>query len=151
MALEFRLTLAGDIPLEDVAELAAANPTEKPTSTGDPRLLSARLYEERGYALSVYAGEHGYFDAEDDGGARWEWEPATFVDVDFSMRGDEVMEKAIPNMVDAVARVLAGRPEDAALVQGGNYLLLTRTDGVTRKHRPDWWSHHDLAGKAIQP
>ncbi|WBB70726.1 SitI3 family protein [Micromonospora sp. WMMD812] len=146
MALEFRLTLAGDIALEDIAELAAADPSEKPTPTALPRVLSARLYEQRGYALSVYTGDHGYFDAEDDDGSLWEWELTDYVNVGFSMRGDEIAEKGIPNMAATVARVLAGRPEDAALVQTDGYLLLTRVGGVLRKHRPVFWSHYGLEG-----
>ncbi|WBB47778.1 SitI3 family protein [Verrucosispora sp. WMMA2044] len=34
-----------------------------------------------------------------------------------------------------VARVLAARKEDAALVQNGSWLLLTRTAGELRRHR----------------
>lgn len=146
MAVEFRLTLAGDVPLEDVAELAAVDVTEKPAPTANPRLLTARLYDQRGYALSVYSGDHGYFDAEDDDGSRWEWEPETYVDVDFSMSTDDLVDKGIPNMVAAVARILAGRNEDAALVQNGNYLLLTRIDGELRKRRTTWWSHYGVDG-----
>jgi hypothetical protein len=66
------------------------------------------------------------------------------VSVTFSMRAGDIVEKGIPSMVAAVKRVLAGRHEDAALVQDGNYLLLTRTDGVIRTHRPDWWHHYHL-------
>ncbi|MFG3421227.1 SitI3 family protein [Micromonospora sp. NPDC049460] len=144
MAVEFRLTLAGSAPLEEVAELAAADVTEMPTPTDNPRLFSARLYEERGYALTIYAGRHGYYDAEDDDGTRWEWEPETYVDLDFSMHADDLVDKGIPNMAAAVARVLAGRSEDAALVQNGNWLLLTRVAGRVRKHRQSWWDHYGV-------
>ncbi|WBB91396.1 SitI3 family protein [Verrucosispora sp. WMMC514] len=144
MAVEFRLVLAGDPPVAEVAALTAADPGEVPRPTSNPALLSARLYDQRGYAITVRAGTNGYWEAEADGEARWEWEPATYVSVTFSMRADDIAEKGIPNMVAAVKRVLAGRDEDAALVQEGNYLLLTRTDGVIRTHRPDWWHHYHL-------
>ncbi|MEW2386043.1 SitI3 family protein [Micromonospora sp. NPDC047707] len=150
MAVEFRLTLAGDLSLEHVADLVAANSAERPRPSGtNPRLFSVRLYETRGYALSVYSGNQGYFDAEDDNGARWEWEPETYVDIDFSMRADDVVDKGIPNMMKAVARVLAARQEDAALVQNGNWLLLTRVGGTLRRHRPTWWSHYGVADLII--
>ncbi|WP_307870925.1 SitI3 family protein [Micromonospora sp. C51] len=92
---------------------------------------------------------NGYWKAEADGEDRWEWEPAAYVSVTFSMRADDIAEKGIPNMVAAVGRVLAGRDEDAALVQDGNYLVLTRTDGVIRTYRPDWWHHYHLDRSVI--
>ncbi|GIJ36273.1 SitI3 family protein [Micromonospora sediminimaris] len=144
MAVEFRLVLAGDPPVAEVAALTAADPREVPRPTSNPALLSARLYDQRGYAITVRAGTNGYWEAETDGEARWEWEPAKYVSVTFSMRADDIAAKGIPNMVAAVGRVLAGRDEDAALVQDGNYLLLTRTDGVIRTHRPDWWHHYHV-------
>ncbi|MEU7757711.1 SitI3 family protein [Micromonospora aurantiaca (nom. illeg.)] len=145
MAVEFRLTLAGDLPPEHVVDLVAAEPAERPRpSATNLRLFSARHYETRGYALTVSSGSQGYFDAEADDGARWEWEPETYVDIDFSMRADDVVDKGIPNMMKAVARVLAARQEDAALVQNGNWLLLTRTAGELRRHRPTWWSHYGI-------
>lgn len=145
MAVEFRLTLAGDLPLNDVADLVAADVTERPRPSGTrARLFSARLYGTRGYTLTVSSGSQGYFDAEADDGARWEWEPEMYVDIDFSMKADDLVDKGIPNMMKAVAQVLAARKEDAALVQSGNWLLLTRTTGELRRHRPTWWSHYGI-------
>ncbi|WP_018790519.1 SitI3 family protein [Salinispora arenicola] len=149
MAIEFRLTLAGDIPLDQVAELAAPEATEKPIPPGHPRLLSADLYEQCGYAVSITEGSHGYYDAEDDDGARWEWEPDTYVNIGFRMRADDMGDKGIPNMLATVARVLNGRPEDAALVQDGNWLLLTRVGGTVRKHNVALW--YDEAFDNILP
>ncbi|WP_432049845.1 SitI3 family protein [Verrucosispora sp. NA02020] len=146
MAVEFRLVLAGDPPVAEVAALTAADPREVPRPTSNPVLFSARLYDQRGYAITVRSGSDGYWEAEADGEDRWEWEPATYVSVSFSMRADDIVEKGIPNMVAAVRRVLASCTEDAALVQDGNYLLLTRTDGVVRIHRLDWWHHYHLGG-----
>lgn len=143
MAVEFRLTLAGDLPLNDVADLVAADVTERPRPRGTrARLFSARLYDTRGCALTVSSGSQGYFDAEADDGTRWEWEAETYVDIDFSMKADDLVDKGIPNMMKAVAQVLTARQEDAALVQNGNWLLLTRTTGELRRHRPTWWSHY---------
>ncbi|MER7164654.1 SitI3 family protein [Micromonospora sp. NPDC000207] len=144
MSVEFRLTLAGDIPLDQVARLTAASPAEQPAPRDDPQLFSARLYDQRGYAISVYPGTNGYYWAEGDNDAPWEWEPDSYVNVTFNMRADDLVDKGIPNMVATVARVLVGRDEDAALIQDGNYLLLTRTAGIVRKHRPGWWDHYHL-------
>ncbi|WP_433349666.1 SitI3 family protein [Micromonospora sp. CA-111912] len=144
MGIEFRLILAGDPPVDEIAALTAAEPGEKPQPTTNPRLFTARLYDQRGYAITVRSGTHGYYEAETDGGTRWEWKPETYVNVTFSMRADDLADKAIPNMVTTVARVLAGRDEDAALIQDGNHLLLTRTNGVVRTHRTSWWNHYHL-------
>ncbi|GAB3138448.1 hypothetical protein GCM10027290_05830 [Micromonospora sonneratiae] len=75
---------------------------------------------------------------------RWEWEPERCVNVDFAMRADDLLDKGIPNMVAAVARILAGRGADAALVQNGNYLLLIHTGGELREHRTTWWDHYGV-------
>lgn len=107
MAIEYRLTLASDVPLEDVARLAAPEATERLTHTGK-RMLTADLDDERGYVVDITSGSNGYYDAEDDG-SQWVWEPDAYVDVDFRMRKDTLAEKGIPNMLAAVARVLAGR------------------------------------------
>nr|MDT0656693.1 SitI3 family protein [Micromonospora sp. DSM 115978] len=146
MAVEFRLVLAGDPPVTEVAALTAADPTEIPRPASNPALFTARLYDQRGYAVTVRAGTDGYWEAEADGEARWQWELGTYLSITFSMRADKIVEKGIPNMVAAVRRVLDGRAEDAALVQDGNYLLLTRTSGVVRTYRRDWWHHYNLDG-----
>ncbi|MFY1597015.1 SitI3 family protein [Micromonospora sp. WMMD737] len=139
MSITYRLTLAGDIPLELVAELAAPGAAETPTPAGN-RLLSANLNEECGYVVSITSGSHGYYGAEDDGGVQWEWEPETYVDIGFHMRKDTLTDKGRPHMLRTVGRVLASRPEDAALVLNDNWLMLTRVNGVLRRHNEaDWY------------
>ena len=144
MAIEYRLTLAGNIPLEQVAALAAPEGVEESTLPGYPRLLSADLKHTSGYTISVYGGSNGYFDAEDDDGSQWEWEPDTYVNLVFHMPKDDPSGRATPDMVAAVARVLAGRSEDAALVLNGNWLLLTRTAGTLTTHQPSWWDNYGV-------
>ncbi|MEU7934952.1 SitI3 family protein [Micromonospora echinofusca] len=122
----------------------AVDPREEPQPTSDRRLFTARLFDQRGYAISLRSGAHGYYEADTDGDSRWEGEPETYLNVTFSMHADDLVDKGIPNMVTTVARVLAGRNEDAALIQDGNYLLLTRTNGVIRTHRTSWWNHYHL-------
>ncbi|MFY1702960.1 SitI3 family protein [Micromonospora sp. WMMA1923] len=143
MSISYRLTLAGDIPLQQVADLAAPHATETTAPAGN-RLLSADLYAELGYLISITSGHHGYYDAEDDNDTYWEWEPEQYTDISFDMRTDDLADKGIRNMAAAVARILTRRTEDAALVQDGNHLLLTRTAGTIRKHRPSWWHHYHL-------
>ncbi|WP_026189741.1 SitI3 family protein [Salinispora mooreana] len=142
MAVEYRLTLAGDIPLEQVAELAAPEAVETSTASGG-RMLSADLNDERGYVVDITGGRHGYYSAEDDGGALWEWEPKTYVDVSFYMRKDTLADKGKTHMLAAVARTLAGRAEDAALTLNGDVLMLTRVAGTLRKHNTDGWYDED--------
>jgi hypothetical protein len=141
VALEYRLTLAGDTAVPDVVERALP----EHAGTGESGFV---LYEDRGFLLTVTSGRDGYFDAESDGDEYWEWEPASYVNVEFRLDKDHIAD-ATRNMLDVVARVLATGAEDAALVLDGNALLLTRTDGAVRKHRSDtWW---DDATNAIIP
>lgn len=142
MAIEYRLTLAGDIPLEQVAELVAPGATETSTLRGD-KMLSADLNEESGYVVDITSGRHGYYCAEDDAGSLWQWEPEAYVDVNFYMRKDTLTEKGKPQMLTAVARILASRNEDAALTLNGDLLMLTRMAGAIRKHNADGWYDED--------
>jgi len=138
MATQYRLILAGGASLEQVAERALPDPDDRPTGT--PRLLAADLYDRYGFEATVRAGENGYYDAESDNGM-WEWEPATYVAVTFRMEKNADSDRALVAMLLAVRRVLLSGPEDAALVLNGNWLLLTRRDGVVVKHRRDnWWN-----------
>ncbi|MDW5324789.1 SitI3 family protein [Plantactinospora sp. KLBMP9567] len=149
MSIDYRLTLAGDIPLEQIAELVAPDATETSTMSGK-RMLTGPLSDEYGYVVDIISGSHGYYDAEDDDGSQWIWEPDIYADIDFHMSKDDLTDKGTPNMLTAVARVLTERAEDAALVLNGNWLLLTRVGGVLRKHRPTWWSHHDVDNDIIR-
>ncbi|MEU8180140.1 SitI3 family protein [Micromonospora sp. NPDC049044] len=142
MAVEYRLALAGDIPLEQVAALAAPGAVETSTASGG-RVLSADLNDERGYVVDITGGRHGYYSAEDDGGALWEWEPETYVDVSFYMRKETLADKGKPHMLATVARILAGRAEDAALTLNGDVLMLTRSAGTIAKHNTDGWYDED--------
>jgi hypothetical protein len=148
MSIGYRLTLAGDVPLEEVAVLAAPEATEKLGYSGE-RVFSAALNEERGYVVDISAGRDGYYDAEDDGGVPWVWEPDTYVDVDFFMVKDDLVDKGIPNMLAAVTRVLAGTTADAALVFDGNVVVLTRVAG--KIHKRDAAAHYDTTYGAILP
>ncbi|GAB3154547.1 hypothetical protein GCM10027290_49240 [Micromonospora sonneratiae] len=139
VSIDYRLTLAGSAPLEEVAELAGSDFVERGTLTGR-RMLSADLFESCGYVVDITAGSDGYYDAEGDGGSLWVWEPERYVDIDFHMRKDALAEMGTPNMLMAVARILAGSAEDAALVLNGNWLLLSRVGGILRKHNvADWY------------
>jgi hypothetical protein len=151
VSIDFRLTLAGELSVDEVADCAALSTEERPAPVaGYPGLLSADLYNPYGFALSIVAGRDGYYDAKDDDGAEWEWEPGTYVDVDFHMGKDDIAGKGIPNMLAVTARVLACRPEDAALVFNGDLLLFTRTSGVLRKHnRRRWWDFYGFADEIL--
>lgn len=145
MAIEYRLTLEGDIPLEQVAALAVPEADEVLQLPGSPRVLTADLNERLGYLVTIFPGRDGYYDAEDDNGGLWEWEPEVYVNVMFHMRKNEQSNRGTLNMVAAVARILDGRPEDAALVLNGNWLLLIRVGGLVRKCRSAaWWSHYGV-------
>ncbi|MEH0972195.1 SitI3 family protein [Micromonospora sp. CPCC 205546] len=150
MAVEFQLMLAGEIALDEVAPLAAPNAVETRTVSGN-RMLTSALNEECGFVVDITGGRHGYYEAEDDDGSLWVWEPETYVDIGFYMRKDVLVDKGIPNVLATTARVLNERTEDAALLFNHDLLLLTRVAGSLRKHRPTWWSHHEADDQIVQP
>jgi hypothetical protein len=145
MATEYQLTLAGSTP----AEVAARALPEPDRPTGTPQLLAADLYERYGFELTIISGRNGYFDAESDNGM-WEWEPAAYVVVTFRMEKSAESDRAVGAMLLIVRRVLHTGPEDAALVLNGNWLLLTRLEGVLVKHRESWWKSYPAADDLIQ-
>jgi hypothetical protein len=146
MALEYRLTLAGTTPLEEVAARALPNVEERPIGT--PPLLSANLFERYGFLLTVNAGRDGYFDAESEDG-RWEWKPEAYVAVGFRMDKFGEFQWEVINMLTVVRRVLDTGPEDAAFAFNGDVLLLARFDGVLVKHRQAWWHSYPGADQVI--
>jgi hypothetical protein len=148
MALEYRLTLAGDMPAEKVAGRVLPVAAESPAETAP--VLHASLRESHGFTVAIRAGKNAYVSAESDGDL-WEWEPATYVSVAFRVSKDADHEWAVVNMLAMVWRALDTGSEDAALVFNGDLLLLTRLDGVLVKHnRAGWWASYP-ATNAVFP
>ncbi|MFY1700216.1 SitI3 family protein [Micromonospora sp. WMMA1923] len=143
MGIAYQLTLATDVPLQQVAGLVASDGFEESTEPGYPALLSADLTTQWGFCVSILGGVDGYVDAEDDG-TQWEWKPDRYVTVIFDMARNGPSETATADMVAATGRVLAGMPQDAALVLNNNWLLLTRAAGRVRQHRRSWWHAYGL-------
>ncbi|GLW34648.1 SitI3 family protein [Actinoplanes regularis] len=147
MAIEYRLTTAGSTPLREVAARAFPDPAETPDGTSG--LLVADLHDRYGFGVTIYAGENGYIEAESDG-SRWEWEPAQFVSTTFRMGKEIDLERALTAMLHAVKRLLDSGAEDVALDLNGNWLLLTRVNGVITKHKRDgWWEVHGVVDPII--
>ncbi|MDP9799605.1 hypothetical protein J2S43_008117 [Catenuloplanes nepalensis] len=140
MATEYRLILAAEPPVEQVAERAFPRQEERPAGT--PPLLTADLYQRYGFELAVRGARNGYFDAESDDGL-WEWEPESYVALTFRMEKEADSDRALVHMLTVVGRVLDTGPEDAALILNGNWLLLTRFGGLPVKHRRAvWWENY---------
>lgn len=148
MAVEYRLIIAGEHPVTEVATRAypEAGDRFQPYRQG----LELDLRADLGLAVNVWPGQDGYFDAETDDGVHWEWQPASYVDITCRMAKDpELLDVGTHTMLDIVARVLATGSEDAALTLDGNYLLLSRVKGVTTKHRRSWWDHYGWPNQII--
>jgi hypothetical protein len=143
MALEYRLTLAGDTPAERVAQRALPVPVESPAATAP--VLHANLRESHGFTVAIRAGKNAYVSAESDRGL-WEWEPETYASVAFRVSKEADHEWAVVNMLTIVWRALATGSEDAALVLNGDLLVLTRLGGILAKHnRNGWWASYPAA------
>jgi hypothetical protein len=143
MAIEYRLTLAGATPISEIAARAFPDPADRPEGT--PSLLAADLDLRFGFQVTVYADENGYVEAESDE-EMWIWEPEEFASMTFRMDKDAEPVSALTAMLAAVRRVLDTGTEDASLDLNGSWLLLTRTGGVTMKHKlADWWAVYNLS------
>jgi hypothetical protein len=148
MALEYRLTLAGDVPADQVARQALPVPVESPADTAP--VLHAGLRDSHGFNVAIRTGRSAYISAESDNGL-WEWEPEAYVSVAFRIDKEADHEWAAVNMLAIVWRALEAGSDDAALVFNGDLLLLTRIDGVLAKHhREGWWTSYP-ATNAVFP
>ncbi|GAA2527422.1 SitI3 family protein [Winogradskya humida] len=147
MAIEYDLTLAGNIPVTMVAERALPDPDERPIGT--PELLSIDLSSRYGFGVTILAGTDVYLDVETDQGS-WEWEPDAATTIGFRLDKTADRKWAVVNMLTVVRRVLGSGAEDAALVLNGDVLVLARFDGVVVKHhRESWWGHYAGADEVI--
>ncbi|BCJ41080.1 hypothetical protein GCM10010168_46220 [Actinoplanes ianthinogenes] len=143
MAIEYRLIVATRNPVEDLANRAFPDPDEH--MSGTPPLLLTDLNEKYGFGVTAYAGRDGYLEAEADNGM-WEWKPSAFVRFTFHMNKKASLGPSLRAMVGVVERVLDSGAEDVSLDLNGNWLLLTRIDGVVTKHKQaDWWDVHGLS------
>jgi hypothetical protein len=114
-------------------------------------LLTIDLYDSQGFYVTIRRDDTGYVGGVDDDGD-WEWDhdrPAVRVafrlDRDHGVSADVLVTRA-------VARVLATGEEDAVFDINGDTVLLTRLDGVQRKHhRRTWWDSGDTPFNEIIP
>ncbi|WP_306215115.1 SitI3 family protein [Actinoplanes sp. RD1] len=146
MALEYKLTLAGDIPLDQVGARAFPDADERPSG----RWRSADHKERYGYDVSVLGGRNGYLELLTDDGS-WEWEPEACVRLVFNLdKFAEDFRRPVTGMLTVVRRVLDTGPEDAVLDFNGDVMLFIRRDGVLTKHRREtWWKAYPSGDQLI--
>jgi hypothetical protein len=147
MALEYDLTLLTDASPGQVAERSFPGQPTTPWK----HLLTMDLYDSHGFEVTIRRDDMGYVGGVDDDGA-WEWEhdrPA--VHVGFRLDWDRGVSADVL-VTRAVARVLATGEEDAVFDINSGTVLLTRLDGVQRKHhRATWWDCGDTTTNEIIP
>jgi hypothetical protein len=147
MALEYRLTLAGDTPVNQVAERAFPEAADRPTGTAP--WLAADHKQEFGFDVTVVAGRDGYLDLETDDGS-WEWEPESYVRVGFRLDKLADARWAVTNVLTVVRRVLDTGREDATFDFNGDILLFARRNGKLTKHRQGtWWERYSSGNQLI--
>jgi hypothetical protein len=148
MALEYDLTLLTDASPEQVAERAFPG---QPTTPWE-HLLTIDLYDSHGFEVTIRRDDSGYDGGVGDDG-NWEWEhDRAAVRVAFRLDKGDRRHRATLRLTRAVARVLATGEEDAIFRINGDTLLLTRLDGVQRKHhRATWWDSGDTTTNEIIP
>ncbi len=147
MAVEYRLTLAGDTPVNQVTERAFPEASERPT--GIAAQLAVDHKEKYGFDVTVVAGRDGYLDLETDDGS-WEYEPETYVRVGFRLDKFVDARWAVANLLTVVRRVLDTGPEDVTFDFNGDILLFARRNGELTKHRQDtWWERYSSGNQLI--
>jgi hypothetical protein len=153
MSLEYRLTLAGTVPMDEVAARAFPDPADRPVPSPSGKTLAINLDDRYGFTVSVLVDEDGLYGAPPKGGddfEYWEWEPGAAVDLTISMTwGGDRFPAALRSAVTAIARVLASGTEDAAIMLSGDLVLLTRVNGVVTKYDRSWWEHYPWANDLI--
>jgi hypothetical protein len=148
MALEYDLTLLTDAAPERVAERAFPGQPTTPWK----HLLTIDLYDSQGFYVTIMDDDSGYVGGVDDDG-NWEWEhDRAAVQVGFRLSWERGVSQDTLLVTRAVARVLATGEEDAVFNINGGTVLLTRLDGVQRKHhRATWWDCGDTPFNEIIP
>lgn len=147
MAIEYELTLAGDIPVNRVAERAFPLLDDRPTGTAP--LLTADLDEKYGFDVSVAAGKNAYISTEGDDDML-EWEPEAFVSVTFGLDKTADRQWAVTNVLTVVRRVLNTGPEETVFRYNADLLLFTRFNGqLIKHHREPWWAQYAAANQLI--
>jgi hypothetical protein len=144
MAVQYKLILAGDTPVNQVAERAFASADDGPASVA-PR-VAVDLKADLGFDVTIAAGRDRSFDWETDDGS-WEWELDQFVRLTFRLDKAADPRWAVANVLAVVGRVLDTGPEDATFDFNGDILLFVRRDGVLTKHRRDTWWERYSAGE----
>ncbi len=147
MSIEYRLTLAGETPVQEIVARALPE-ADVQADVAQPYVADVR--DRYGFTVTVRAGRNGYHDAESDAGP-WEWEPESYVNVTFRLDKTADPEQYVRGVVGLVARVLRAGAEDAALILNGDRLLLTRFGGVLAKHHRDlWWDHYGFPHEVVR-
>ena len=109
MAIDYNLYLAGDTPVEVVAQWAFPELADRPT--GMVPFLAADLDEKYGFGVVITSGRNAYVDVETDDGD-WEWEPEAFVLVSFRIDKEADRLWATDNMLSVVQRIIAVGEQD---------------------------------------
>jgi hypothetical protein len=148
MALEYDLTLVTDAGPGQVAGRAFPGQPTTPWK----HLLTIDLYDSHGFEVTIRRDDTGYVGGVGDDG-NWEWDHGrSAVSVGFRLSWDRSVCEDTLLVTRAVARVLATGEEDAVFRVNGDTLLLTRLDGVQRKHhRATWWDSGDTTTNEIIP
>ena len=147
MALEYRLTLAGNTPVNVVAARAFPEANERPA--GIAPQLAVDHKEKYGFDVTIVAGRDGYLDLQTDDGS-WEWEPESYVGVGFQLDPFADARAVVTNMLTVIRLILVSGPEDATLDFNGDILLLARCNGELTKHRRStWWERYSSGNQLI--
>jgi hypothetical protein len=136
MALEYRLVIVGEVPLDSILNRAFRSAANRPAVevAGDV-WIAKDVFTRLGFDLRWRHGTRGYFEAHPDGSV-WIWEPPKYTGVAFRLDKFFDWETAVANMRRIVSNLLASGPEDMALIFNGDQLLVLRERGQVKRFGP---------------
>jgi hypothetical protein len=148
MAIDYYLAIATDA--SPVAIAAIALPDLSVHEAADfPGLFTTDTRASHGFGIALRTARNEWVSCVNDDGGEWEWAPDVYASVSFRMAKDDISGKGMPNMLRAIARVMAAMSEDLAFTSD-NFLYLTRFGGTLVKyHRKDFWDWYEFANTIV--
>ena len=134
MALDYALTIAGTIPLQQILERAFPTGAERPGVEHQGKVWIAKdLFERHGFDMRWRNATNGYHSV-DMNGQTWTWEPKEYTRVSFRLNKSFDRKRALATVQKVVSRLLASGTEDMALLFNGEVLLVLRMSGDLRRY-----------------
>jgi hypothetical protein len=148
VAIDYYLAIATDA--SPVAIAAIALPDLAVHEAADlPGVFTTDTRASHGFGVVLRTARNQWVSGVSDDGGEWEWAPDVYASVSFRMAKNDDSGKGMPNMLAAIARVMAALKDDLAFTSD-NFVYLTRFAGqVVKYHRKDFWDWYEFANTIV--